>query len=58
MLPNMASEASLSGAETYLFIGSDKDGKSPAIALLETTKPDSVDPKALRADALTGTADH
>ena len=48
------------GRKNYLFIGSDKGGKSAAIAytLIESAKLNGVDPQAWLADVLSRIADH
>jgi transposase len=48
------------GRNNYLFMGSDKGGKSAAIAytLIETAKLNGVDPQAWLADVLSRIADH
>jgi transposase len=48
------------GRKNYLFMGSDRAGRSAAIAytLIETAKLNGVDPQAWLADVLTRIADH
>ena len=48
------------GRKNYLFMGSDRGGKSAAIAytLIETAKLNSVDPQAWLTDVLSRIADH
>jgi transposase len=48
------------GRKNYLFIGSNKGGKSAAIAytLIESAKLNGVDPQAWLADVLSRIADH
>ena len=48
------------GRKNYLFMGSDRGGKSAAIAytLIETAKLNNIDPQAWLSDVLSGIADH
>ncbi len=48
------------GRKNHLFVGSQTGGKSAAIAytLIETAKPNGVDPQAWLADTLACIADH
>jgi hypothetical protein len=48
------------GRKNYLFMGSDRGGKSAAIAytLIETAKLNGVDPQAWLTDVLARIADH
>ena len=48
------------GRKNYLFMGSERGGKSAAIAytLIETAKLNGVDPQAWLTDVLTRIADH
>jgi transposase len=63
-LDNNAAERSMRpialGRKNYLFMGSERGGKSAAIAytLIETAKLNSVDPQAWLTDVLTRIADH
>ncbi len=63
-LNNNAAERSIRpfalGRKNYMFMGSERGGKSAAIAhkLIETAKLSGVDPQAWLADALGRIADH
>ena len=48
------------GRKNYMFVGSERGGKSAAIiyTLLETAKLNNVDPQAWLTDVLARTADH
>ena len=48
------------GRKNYLFMGSERGGKSAAIAytLIETAKLNGIDPQAWLTDVLTRIADH